>query len=282
MAHRAVAVAILVSCCGLFAAVPAQGAPATWLRNITLGNGATHSGFGQGGAVPSTPVILGTDAVMAGADPQQARVCAAGTLDPAKTTGKIVVCDNGVITPADKSLTVAAAGGVAMVLVNVTPGSFTSDVLSVQTIHLNEAAGAALKAYIAGTCCPTGSMSAGQRVFAQSTTALASSANPSTVGTPVTFTATIDAGSLEPTGSVAFTGLGVPIPGCASVPLVAGKARCTISPLGPGAYSIEAAYSGDDGLDPSSGTLAQQVNAAQPGPRPPAPPPSSPRSRISS
>ena len=43
-----------------------------------------------------------------------------GTLDPAKTAGKIVVCDRGVDARVDKSAEVKRAGGVGMVLVNLT------------------------------------------------------------------------------------------------------------------------------------------------------------------
>jgi len=256
---RAVTATLLLCCAALFAAVPAQGAPPAWQRAVTLGNGAAHVGAGQGQAVPNAPLILSTVAATAAADPTQARRCAAGTLDPAKTTGKIVVCENGTTTPSEKSLTVAVAGGIAMVLINVTPGPLTSDVLSVQTIHVNGAAGAAIMAYIAGTANPTALLGAGQRVFALSTTALASSANPSVVGTPVTFTATVSAGSLEPTGTVAFTAGGAPIAGCASVALAAGQATCTAPALSAGAHTIDAGYSGDDGLNPSAGTLTQQV-----------------------
>jgi hypothetical protein len=254
---RAVAATILVCCAALFAAVPAQGAPPAWQRTITLGNGSTHFGAGQGSAVPSSPLILSTSA--AAADPEQARLCIAGSLNPGTIAGKTVVCESGTTTPSDKSQTVEAAGGVAMVLINTTAGPLTSDVLAVETIHVNQSAGAAIKAYVAGTATATSSLSTGQRIFADSTTALASSTNPSTIGAPVTFTATVSAGSLDPTGSVAFTAGGTPIPGCASVALAAGQATCTASALSAGAHTIAAGYSGDDGLNPSSGTLTQQV-----------------------
>ena len=187
-------------------------------------------------------------------------MCSGGTLDPAKTAGKIVVCDNGVVTPTEKSLTVAIAGGAGMIIANVVPGPLTADDrLSVQTVHVDVNAGAAIKAYIQSTATPTASFGPGQRIFADSTTALASSENPSTIGTPVTFTATVSAGSLEPTGSVAFTDGGTPIAGCDSVAVAAGQAACTVPALSTGAHDIEAAYSGDDGLNPSADTLTQLV-----------------------
>ena len=98
-----------------------------------------------------------------------------------------------------------------------------------------------------------------------STTTLASSLNPSTVGAPVTFTATVT--GTAPTGSVAFTDGGNAISGCSGVALTgSGNARtapCTTSALGVGTHSIVAAYAGDAGNAASSSSpLSQVVNAA--------------------
>ncbi len=98
-----------------------------------------------------------------------------------------------------------------------------------------------------------------------STTTLASSLNPSTVGTPVTFTATVT--GTDPTGSVAFTDGGNAIGGCSAVALTgSGNARtaaCTTSALSQGTHSIVAAYAGDAGNAASSSSpLSQVVNAA--------------------
>ncbi len=98
-----------------------------------------------------------------------------------------------------------------------------------------------------------------------STTTLASSLNPSTVGAPVTFTATVT--GIAPTGSVAFTDGGNAISGCSGVALTgSGNARtapCTSSALGVGTHSIVAAYTGDAGNAASSSSpLSQVVNAA--------------------
>ena len=94
---------------------------------------------------------------------------------------------------------------------------------------------------------------------------LASSLNPSTVGTPVTFTATVT--GTNPTGSVAFTDGGNAIGGCSAVALTgSGNARtaaCTTSALSQGTHSIVAAYAGDAGNAASSSSpLSQGVNAA--------------------
>jgi len=98
-----------------------------------------------------------------------------------------------------------------------------------------------------------------------STTTLASSLNPSTLGVPVTFTATVTGSN--PTGSVAFSDGGNAISGCSAVALTgSGNARtapCTSSALSQGTHSIVAAYAGDAGNAASSSSpLSQVVNGA--------------------
>ncbi|MEO6942958.1 MAG: S8 family serine peptidase, partial [Terrimesophilobacter sp.] len=78
-----------------------------------------------------------------------ANLCYANTLDPALTAGKIVVCERGVIARVDKSAEVKRAGGIGMVLVNVTPSSVDLDNHTVPTIHLDAQFHAALMAYAA-------------------------------------------------------------------------------------------------------------------------------------
>jgi large repetitive protein len=98
---------------------------------------------------------------------------------------------------------------------------------------------------------------------AATSVASVSSANPSVTGQTVTYTATVsrsapatgDAG-----GTVAFTDNGTPITGCAAVIVDAGVATCTVTYLAPGAHSVVATYSGDDGDQTSvAAPLAEQV-----------------------
>jgi hypothetical protein len=95
-----------------------------------------------------------------------------------------------------------------------------------------------------------------------STTTLASSKNPSTVGQAVTFTATIGpAGPPVPTGTVAFTSNGTTITGCSAVTVTALRtAACTTSTLAKGTDTIKATYSGNSTYAGSSGTVTQTVN----------------------
>lgn len=134
-------------------------------KSVTLGNGATYTGVGLGAAVPSSPIALAATVAVAGADATEARLCFADVLDPAKTAGKIIVCDRGVNGRTEKSQEVQRAGGVGMVLANTSPNSLNADVHFVPTVHVDEVAGAAIKAYVSGTANPTASLSAGVQQF---------------------------------------------------------------------------------------------------------------------
>jgi hypothetical protein len=92
---------------------------------------------------------------------------------------------------------------------------------------------------------------------------LASSLNPSTVGSSVTFTATVTGNA--PTGTVVFKDGASVIAGCSAQPLGGSgssrTAQCTTSALTQGSHSITAAYSGDAGNGAAtSDALVQVVN----------------------
>ena len=97
-----------------------------------------------------------------------------------------------------------------------------------------------------------------------------SSANPSTVGGSVTFTATVTKPSgssltANPTGSVDFNdtspGAAALPNSCTNVPLNASQATCTTSGLTLGSHTIRAQYNGDDNYSTRNTSLTQQVNA---------------------
>jgi subtilisin family serine protease len=94
--------------------------------------------------------VVSSAAGLAGQDATAVRLCAPGTLDPAKATGKIVVCDRGVYDRVAKSAAVKQAGGVGMVLANTSAAqSLNADFHSVPTIHVDNVSGDATKAYVA-------------------------------------------------------------------------------------------------------------------------------------
>jgi subtilisin family serine protease len=141
------------------------------LGSVTLGNGTTIQGASSGAAVGPAPFVDAQFAVAAGATTAAAQLCfSTGTnggspaLDPAKVTGKIVLCDRGTNGRTDKSLAVKEAGGIGMVLVNTSPNSLNADIHFVPTVHVDDTNRAALKAY-AATASPTAKINQSQTIF---------------------------------------------------------------------------------------------------------------------
>jgi hypothetical protein len=145
-------------------------AAGTHNRNLqgsaTLGNGATYTGPSIAPALASAPLIDSSAAGLPGADPTQVALCyssldGGAVLDPAKVSGKIVVCDRGVTARVNKSLAVKEAGGIGMILVNTSVASVNADFHSVPTVHLQYTDRDAVKAY-AGTTGPTATINQSQ------------------------------------------------------------------------------------------------------------------------
>ena len=121
---------------------------------VTLGDGSKFGGASvtvdrAAGATPlsGSLVTAASVALTGGTSPN---LCLANSLDPAKTAGKIVVCERGSNARVDKSAEVKRAGGIGMVLVNVVPGSIDLDPHTVPTIHLDAQYHAKVLAYAAG------------------------------------------------------------------------------------------------------------------------------------
>jgi hypothetical protein len=142
---------------------------------VTLGNSSSFTGVSQTKTTTGpAPLIRAQDAGLPGADANLLRQCFSeheplggnkATLDPAKVTGKIVVCERGGAAPnnarVDKSRAVLDAGGVGMVLINSAAGaSLNGDFHFVPTVHLDNAALAPIQTY-AQTAGATASISQG-------------------------------------------------------------------------------------------------------------------------
>ncbi len=117
---------------------------------VQLGDGTRYVGASTTGPL-TTPAALVTSTSVkdAAATDNDARLCAPGSLDPAKVAGKVVQCDRGVIARIDKGFEVSRAGGVGMVLTNTSPNSLNGDYHPVPAVHLSDTDGAVVKAYIA-------------------------------------------------------------------------------------------------------------------------------------
>ncbi len=125
--------------------------------SVTLGNGTTYTGASTATALPQTALIRAEDAGIAGAA-STLNLCLSSPnqLDPVKVAGKVVICTRGSNARVDKSLAVAQAGGVGMILADAgaTLG-VVADVHSVPTVHVSQADGIAIKAYAAANSAPT-------------------------------------------------------------------------------------------------------------------------------
>jgi hypothetical protein len=129
--------------------------------SLTLGSGRTFTGASTSPAKTGPAAIVNSTAVgLTGADSEAVRQCFStafnGTpaLDPAKVSGKIVVCERGggpvLNARVDKSLAVQEAGGVGVVIVNVSANSLNADFHALPTVHLQNTDRAAVEAYAAG------------------------------------------------------------------------------------------------------------------------------------
>jgi subtilisin family serine protease len=160
------------------------------IGSVTLGNSATYNGASVASPVGPAPLINSTAAGLPGADPTRVALCYSegdngGTpvLDPAIVAGKIVVCDRGVTARVNKSLAVSEAGGVGMVLANVTPGSLNADFHFVPTVHVADTDRTAIRTY-AGTPGATARINQSTLTFSDPApfTAAFSSRGPLTAG----------------------------------------------------------------------------------------------------
>jgi hypothetical protein len=117
---------------------------------VELGNGARYVGASTTPPLNEfKPLITAQSAKLAGAADTDASLCFAGTLDPAKVTGKVVVCVRGTNDRIDKSFEVKRAGGVGMVLVNPSPNSLNGDYHPIPSVHVDNVKGAEVSTYAA-------------------------------------------------------------------------------------------------------------------------------------
>jgi subtilisin family serine protease len=129
----------------------------SFVGTVRLGNGQTFKGVQITNALPSTPLVDGKAAGSVG--------CLTG-LDPAKVTGKIVLCE-GSFSRAARSRAVKAAGGVGMILYTAAEtDTLMSDTHHVPTVHVRNSDGLAIRAYIESAgASATASLSGGSKEF---------------------------------------------------------------------------------------------------------------------
>jgi subtilisin family serine protease len=138
--------------------------PAPWVTTVAastfriseaaleLGNGSRYVGASITRTLPTqTALITAEAAKLTSAAANDARRCFAGTLDPAKAAGKVVVCDRGVNDRVAKGVEAKRAGAVAMVLANNGQSGLAADMHVLPAIHIEEADRTAVMAYITAT-----------------------------------------------------------------------------------------------------------------------------------
>ncbi|ONI72534.1 hypothetical protein BWI15_18475 [Kribbella sp. ALI-6-A] len=124
---------------------------APYAATVALGNGQKFAGVSTtlGRQSATVGLLNGPRAKLEGVTDYDALNCLPNTLDPAKTAGKIVVCERGVGARVDKSAEVKRAGGIGMVLLNLFHQDALGDSHTVPTVHLDAPDSLTVKAYAA-------------------------------------------------------------------------------------------------------------------------------------
>jgi Bacterial Ig-like domain (group 3)/Glycosyl hydrolases family 16 len=166
--------------------------------------------------------------------------------------------DGGAVQFTDGGTTISACGAVA---VNTTTGQATCQVT------YNSVGSYAIQSIYSGATSYKGSTSSllTQTVRNVTSTVLSSSANPSTTGQQVTYTALVS--PAPDGGAVQFTDGGTTISACGAVPVntTTGQATCQVIYTTGASHSIQSTYSGDTNYERSiSSTLTETVAAPAP------------------
>ncbi|KQZ43780.1 S8 family serine peptidase [Duganella sp. Root1480D1] len=139
------------------------------VATVNLVGGASYTGASYNQSpLPDTATILARDAAikpyaqLSTADKAAARLCYTeadratygggpdGALDPAKASGKVLLCERGNSARVDKSRAVKEAGGAGMILMDTSAAQApVADPHSIPTVHLNFADGSAARTWVA-------------------------------------------------------------------------------------------------------------------------------------
>ena len=108
---------------------------------MTLGDGQTFDGVTVTAGIDSAPLVDAADL----GNP----LCRADVGFPVgSTSGRMVLCERGGNARVEKSLAVQQGGGVAMLLFNPGLNTINTDNHYIPSLHVDEVAGAATRAYI--------------------------------------------------------------------------------------------------------------------------------------
>ncbi len=119
-------------------------------NTVVLGNGEQYVGASIARTpLPDTRLVDAAKVGNGSASASDTALFAPGSLDPANVAGTIVVCQRGVYDRPAKSAEVERAGGVGVVMVNVSEGSLDADLHAVPTVHLSDTDTPAVYDYLA-------------------------------------------------------------------------------------------------------------------------------------
>lgn len=124
---------------------------------VSLGNGKNYSGVSlyNGSSLPGTllPFVYAGNA----SNSTNGNLCFAGTLDPQKVAGKIVLCDRGVTARVQKGQVVKQTGGAGMVLANTAANGeeLVADAHLLPATSVGEKTGNEIKKYLFSDPNPT-------------------------------------------------------------------------------------------------------------------------------
>ena len=133
-----------------------------FVGDVTLGSGVKVTGASNNAFTPSATLVWAKDVGLPGANVNNLRRCFGAAdkldplLDPAKVTGKIVICDRGANVLVNKSANAKTAGAVGVIIANTNalPGQAASvnTILnqshSLSTVHITANDGDIVKAYL--------------------------------------------------------------------------------------------------------------------------------------
>lgn len=130
---------------------------------ITLGNGKKHRGISLYSGKPLSDLLVPILYASSASNSTSSDLCLPDSLDPARVSGKIVICDRGGNARAQKGLVVKDAGGVGMILANTqTYGEdLVADAHLLPTVAVGEKVGNIIKSYIRSDANAKGTISHG-------------------------------------------------------------------------------------------------------------------------
>ncbi len=127
---------------------------------VALGNGQIFEGVTITGGIGRVPLVDAADLGNALCDPNRPFT--------GDIRGKMVLCQRGVVARVAKSQAVAENGGVAMLLFNPSLNTLNTDNHYVPSLHVDQVAGAAIRAYIhAAGANATARLTGGRKVYVQ-------------------------------------------------------------------------------------------------------------------